>query len=140
MKKISTYEKKVSKDVEPKPCSPMTFPSITLTRVSIPSPSAKKIKYVFIIINICFFIESIFRMNLNLNTKYADLKSRKLPKWMAGTTPSPVVKHTTTTPKSSYSRTSSHTAPTSAKRHCKLILYLTRTLKNYFFLHSKFRR
>jgi hypothetical protein len=41
---------------------------------------------------------------------------------MGAPTPSPVVKPTTTTPKSSYSRNSSYTAPTTAKRHCKLLL------------------
>jgi hypothetical protein len=67
-----------------------------------------------------------------------DLKSRKLPKWMAGLTPSPVVKPKSTTPKSSHSRNSSSTAQTSAKRHCKLLIYLTRTLIIIFFLYSEF--
>jgi hypothetical protein len=52
---------------------------------------------------------------------------------MAGATPSPVVKHTSTTPKSSYSRNSSCTASTNAKRHCKLLLYLTRTVRIIIF-------
>jgi len=57
---------------------------------------------------------------------------------MAGLTPSTVVKPTTTTSKSSYSRNSSYTAPTSSKRHCKLLLYLTRTLRIilFFFIAS----
>jgi hypothetical protein len=64
-------------------------------------------------------------------------KTRKLPKWMGAPTPSPVIKHTTTTPKSSFSRSSSTTAPTSAKRHCKLFLYLPAISRtNFFFVVS----
>lgn len=53
-----------------------------------------------------------------MNTNYT---SRKLPKWMAGTTPSPIIKQKTTTPKSSFSRKSSNTTSNSAKRHCKFL-------------------
>jgi len=76
----------------------MCVPTITLTRVSIPSPSAEE--------------DEVEPESTNTNPI-----SRKLPRWMGGATPSPVVQHTTTTPKSSYSRNSSYTASTSAKRH-----------------------
>jgi len=65
-----------------------------------------------------------------INTNH---QARKLPKWMAAPTPSPVVKQTTTTPKSSYSRSSSYTAPTSAKRHCKLPFFFNTNFENPIF-------
>jgi hypothetical protein len=56
---------------------------------------------------------------------------------MSAVTPSPVVKHTTTTPASSYSRSSSYTAPTSAKRHCKRRLpAIEFDIMNVFFIVS----
>jgi len=66
-----------------------------------------------------------------MNTNH---QARKLPKWMAAPTPSPVVKQTTTTPKSSYSRSSSYTAPTSAKRHCKLPFFFQNEVRKSYFL------
>ncbi|CAF0884230.1 unnamed protein product [Adineta ricciae] len=106
-----SLEKKLTLDVEPKPKlksptktpppsspSPTTTcsPSITIPRVSITHPPAEA-------------QDESDSCNTNI-------KARKLPKWMLAPSSSPIVKPTTT-PKSSYSRNSSYTAPTSAKRH-----------------------
>ncbi|CAF1052583.1 unnamed protein product [Rotaria sp. Silwood1] len=95
--KRTSFEKKISLDVEPKPRISMSVPTVNLTRISVPPPSVDNEDE----------IEPI-------NTNHT---SRKLPKWMAAPTPSPITKQTTATPKSSYSRNSSNTTPTSAKRH-----------------------
>ncbi|UJR37518.1 hypothetical protein I4U23_030220 [Adineta vaga] len=99
-----SLEKKISLDVEPKPKpnTPTTSssPTIKIKRgMSSSRPSVES--------------QDEFEHESDSNSS----KARKLPKWMIAPTPSPVAKPTTATPKSSYSRNSSYTAPTSAKRH-----------------------
>jgi hypothetical protein len=50
--KRTSFEKKTTSDVEPKPVIPMTVPSISLTRVSVPPPSDDE--------EVCLFDHEIF--------------------------------------------------------------------------------
>ncbi|CAF0783466.1 unnamed protein product [Adineta steineri] len=100
--KRTPLEKKTTTDVEPKSRIITPSPTKAISRPTVPRPTISRPS-----------VESEDEPEpMNTNDKI-----RKLPKWMVAPTPSPVVKQTTTTPKSSYSRSSSYTAPTSAKRH-----------------------
>lgn len=104
-KRVSLEAKPVP-SVEPKPRSMPSSPSVSLPRAS-PAPSSTSKEQVCLTDRLPDEPES---------TSPSD-KTRKLPKWMAAPTPSPVSK--STTPKPSLSRSSSYTAPASSKRHRK---------------------
>ncbi|CAF1148263.1 unnamed protein product [Rotaria magnacalcarata] len=99
--KRTSFEKKTTSDVEPKSRILMPSPSVSITRIIVPSPPANDQND-----------QDEIEPSIITNDK-----PRKLPKWMVAPTPSPVVKSATTTPKSSYARNSSSNTPTSAKRH-----------------------
>ncbi len=136
--KSTSLEKKMTTDLESQPSISTSVPTISLRRIFLPSSSEDE--------QVCFFTKKTFFLDTfnfqddEPESDNTNEKERKLPKWMTKTSSSPVIKPATTTPKASYSRNSSYTASTSAKRNRKLLFYLTRTLRKILFLYSECRR